>query len=100
MIWLAIGVLAAISYGLKAVGPVLVGDRDLEPRAAALVALLPVPMLAALVVVGTLGGSQSLQVDARLPAVAVAAVCIWRRLPFLVVICAAAATAALLRAVF
>ena len=43
-------------------------------------------MLAALVVVGTLADGQSLQVDARLPAVAVAAVCIWRRLPFLVVI--------------
>jgi hypothetical protein len=37
-------------------------------------------------------------VDARLPAVAVAAVCIARRLPFLLVICAAAATAAAVRA--
>jgi branched-subunit amino acid transport protein len=99
VIWVAIGVLGALSFGLKAVGPVLVGDRALDPRAARLVALLPVPMLAALVVVGTLADGQSLQVDARLPAVGVAAVCIARRLPFLVVICAAAATAAALRAV-
>jgi branched chain amino acid efflux pump len=98
MIWVAIGVLAAISFALKTVGPVLVGDRELDPRAASLVALLPVPMLAALVAVGTLANGHSLQVDARLPAVAVAAVCIWRRLPFLVVNLAAAATAALLRA--
>ncbi len=76
----------------------VVGDRTLNPRAAELVALLPVPMLTALVVVGTLADGHSLEIDARLPAVAVAAVCIARRLPFLVVICAAAATAALLRA--
>jgi branched-subunit amino acid transport protein len=99
MIWVAIGVLAAISLGLKAVGPVVVGDRELDPRTADLVALLPVPMLAALVVVGALADGQSLQVDARLPAVAVAAVCIARRTPFLVVICAAAATAAVVRTV-
>ena len=34
MTWLAIGVLAAISFALKAVGPVIVGDRPLNPRAA------------------------------------------------------------------
>ena len=53
MIWLAIGVLAADSRSQGRSGPVLVGDVELGPRAAALVALLPVPMLAALVVVGT-----------------------------------------------
>jgi len=99
MTWLAIVVLAAISFALKAVGPVILGDRALNPRAAELVALLPVPMLAALIAVGTFADGQSLQVDERLPAVAVAGVCILRRLPFLVVICAAAATAAVLRAV-
>jgi branched-subunit amino acid transport protein len=98
MTWLAIVVLAAISFALKAVGPVILGDRTLNPRAAELVALLPVPMLAALIAVGTFADGQSLQVDERLPAVAVAGVCILRRLPFLVVICAAAATAAALRA--
>ena len=99
MTWLAIGVLAAISFALKAVGPVVVGDRPLDRRAARILELLPVPMLTALVVVGTLGAGQSVHVDARLPAVGVAAVCIARRLPFPVVICAAAATAAALRAV-
>ena len=37
--------------------------------------------------------------DARVPALAVAALLVWRRAPFLVVVLAAAATAALLRAV-
>jgi hypothetical protein len=35
--------------------------------------------------------------DARLPALAVAAVAVWRRAPFLLVVILAAATAALLR---
>jgi hypothetical protein len=39
-----------------------------------------------------------LVLDARTPALAVAAVLVWRRAPFLVVVLAAAATAALLRA--
>jgi hypothetical protein len=38
-------------------------------------------------------------IDARLPALVVAGVLVWRRAPFLVVVLAAAATAALLRAV-
>ena len=47
--------------------------------------LLPVPMLAALIVVRTLGAATA-HVDARLPALAVAARPVWRRAPFLVVI--------------
>ena len=38
-------------------------------------------------------------IDARLPALGVAALLTWRRAPFLVIVLAAAATAALLRAV-
>ena len=45
----------------------------------------------------TLGDGQRLEIDARVPALAVAAVLVWRRAPFLVVVLAAAATAALLR---
>ena len=56
------------------------------------------PLLAALILVQTLDGGQRLVADARLPALAVAAVLVWRRAPFLVVVLAAAATAALLRA--
>ena len=59
--------------------------------------LVAVPLLAALILVQTLGDGQRLVLDARLPALAVAAVLVWRRAPFLVVVLAAAATAALLR---
>ena len=48
--------------------------------------------------VQTLDAAGRLTVDARVPALAVAAVLVWRRAPFLVVVLAAAATAAVLRA--
>ena len=62
-------------------------------------ALLPVALLAALVAVQTLGGDGVLVLDARLAGVLVAGALLAARAPFLVVILAAAATAALLRAV-
>lgn len=61
--------------------------------------LLPVALLAALVVVQTVGADTGLALDARLVGVAVAGGLLALRAPFLVVILAAAATAALLRAV-
>lgn len=99
MSWAALLGLAAAAYAMKAVGPVLIGDRTLNPGIAEMLALLSVPLLAALVVVQTLDGGERLVVDARLPALAVAAVLVWRRAPFLLVVVAAAATAALIRAV-
>lgn len=98
MTWIAIAVLAAGTYALKAVGPLVVGGRELPPRAARLAELLPPALLAALVVVQTLGGNGGLTVDARLAGVTVAGVAVWLRAPFLVVIVLGAATAALLRA--
>jgi hypothetical protein len=61
-------------------------------------ALLTAGMLAALVAVQTLASSDRLSVDARLPALAVAAVALWWRAPFIVVVVLAAVTAAALRA--
>ena len=56
------------------------------------------PLLAALILVQTLGNGHRLVLDARVPALGVAAVLVWRRAPFLLVVLAAAGTAALLRA--
>jgi branched-subunit amino acid transport protein len=96
--WTVLLALCAISYALKAVGPVLAGGRELGPQARRTLDLVPVPLLAALILVQTLGAGHRLTIDARVPALAVAAVLVWRRAPFLVVVLAAAATAALLRA--
>jgi branched-subunit amino acid transport protein len=98
MSWTALLALGAVSYALKAAGPVLAGGRQLGPQVRRPLDLVAVPLLAALILVQTLGDGHRLVVDARVPALAVAAVLVWRRAPFLVVVLAAAGTAALLRA--
>lgn len=99
MSWLALFLLAGGSYALKAVGPMLIGDRELSAELSRLLALVAVPLLAALIVVQTFANGQSLTIDARVPALGVAAVLVWRKAPFLVCVLAAAATAALWRAI-
>jgi branched-subunit amino acid transport protein len=97
--WAALIALGAACYALKALGPLTAGGRrDLRPHAAEALALVAVPLLAALVVVQTFDGGRRLVLDARVPALAVAALLVWRRAPFLVVVLGAAATAAGLRA--
>lgn len=98
MSWAALFALAAGSYALKAFGPMLVGDRELSTEISRLLALVAVPLLAALIAVQTFADGRTLTIDARAPALAVAAVLVWRRAPFLVVVIAAAVTAALWRA--
>ena len=98
MSWAALLGLAGAAYALKAAGPLLAGARELRPGVARLLDLVALPLLAALIAVQTLDGGGRLVADARLPALGVAGVLVWRRAPFLVVVLAAAATAALLRA--
>jgi branched-subunit amino acid transport protein len=99
MSWAVLLALCAVSYVLKAVGPLVAGGRELSPQVRRTLDLVPVPLLAALILVQTVGDGHRLAIDARLPALGVAAVLVWRRAPFLVVVLAAAGTAALLRAV-
>ena len=98
MTWTALIALCAISYALKASGPVLAGGRRLGPGVRQALDLVAVPLLAALILVQTVSDGNRLVLDARVPALAVAAILVWRRAPFLVVVLAAAATAGLLRA--
>jgi len=99
MTWTALLALSAVSYALKASGPVLAGGRRLGPQVRQTLDLVAVPLLAALILVQTVGDGHRLVLDARVPALAVAAILVWRRAPFLVVVLAEAGTAALLRAV-
>ena len=99
MTWTALIALAAAAYRMKAAGPLLVGGRTVPRELAAVLDLLAVPLLAALILVQTFDRGGQLHVDARLPALGVAALLVWRRAPFLVVVLAAAATAAALRAI-
>lgn len=91
--------LAAGTYALKAAGPLLLGRRRLSPRVERITALLPAALLAALVMTSVATSGQRIVLDARLPALLVAAVLLWLRAPFVVVVLGAAVTAALLRAV-
>jgi protein-S-isoprenylcysteine O-methyltransferase Ste14 len=95
--WTAILVASIVCVALKTVG-YLVPPRWLEaPRPMRIADLLTVALLAALVAVQTFGAGQAVVVDARVPAVLVAAGLLLVRAPFLVVVAAAALTAALLR---
>jgi len=82
---------------LKAVGYLLPARWVEAPTPSRIADLLTVALLAALVAVQTLGVGQSIVVDARIPAVLVAVGLLLLRAPFLVVVVAAALTAALLR---
>ena len=97
MSWTPLLALCGVSYALKAVGPVFAGGRRLAPRLRRTLDLVAVPLLAALIGVQTFGSGRAYVLDARAPALAVAAVLVWRRAPFLVVVLAAAAVAALVR---
>ena len=99
MSWAVLLALAAGTYAMKALGPLLLGERRLPPACDAALALVAVPLFAALVLVQTVTTDGTFVLDARLAAMAVTVVAIWLRAPFLVVVLLAAATSALLHAV-
>jgi branched-subunit amino acid transport protein len=100
MTWPAILALAGGVYAMKALGPLAMRGRELPERWRSLTALVAVPMLAALVVIQTATDGSRFVADARLPAVAVAAIAVWRRAPFALTIVLAGATSAVLHIVF
>jgi branched-subunit amino acid transport protein len=96
-VWLAVLVVGAATMAIKAVGPVLLGGRELPPRVGNLVALAAPALLAALVVTQAVGGDRKLVFDARLAGLAAAVVAIRLRAPLVAVMVVAAATTALVR---
>jgi branched chain amino acid efflux pump len=97
--WTAIGALAVGCYALKLVGPLLLTGREPPERLRATVDLLALPLLAALVAVQTFAAGHELVLDARVAGLAAAALLVWRRAPFLLVVLAGAAATAAVRAV-
>lgn len=96
--WLAVLAGAAVVLALKVVGHLLPEHWLAEPRVARTASLVTVALLSALVTVQAVAQGQALVADARLPALAVAALALALRAPFVVVVVLAAATAAVLRA--
>ncbi len=98
MSWVLILVLAAIAYAFKAVGLVVLGERELTGAALRAVRLLPPALLAGLVAVQTFADGRSLVLDARAAGLALAGIGVWRRWPFVVIVVGAAAVTAAVRA--
>jgi branched-subunit amino acid transport protein len=97
-IWLCVLVVGLATIALKATGPVLAAGRELPAGAARVVDLLAPALLAALVATQAFAADEELVIDERAPGVLAAGVAILLRAPLLVVVVAAAATAAGLRA--
>lgn len=99
-IW-QIVILASIAVLLlKLVGYLVPPSFVERPTPARIANLLTVALLSALIAVQTLGAGQGIVIDARVPALIVAAGLFALRVPFIVVVAAAALTAALIRLVF
>ena len=82
MSWTFVLALAVCAYGLKLLGAVIIGQREL---------------LAGLIAKDTFTTGQSYAIDARAAGLAVAVLATWRQLPFVVVIVAGVGTTALIR---
>jgi len=96
----AVAALAVGTYAYRIAGPCLETRVRLGERARELADRAAVVLLTALVAVATLWQAGSASGVARPAGVLVGGLLAWLRAPFLVVVVAAAATAALLRAVF
>jgi hypothetical protein len=97
-LWLVVIIASLGCLALKIAG-YLVPETFLEkPTPSRVASLLTVALLAALVAVQTLGAGTAVVLDARAPAVLVAAGLLALRVPFIIVVIAAAAVAAVLRA--
>lgn len=87
---------AALVFSWKLVGHLL-PLRNQSPTVQKLTDGVTVALLAALVVIQGLTSGGQVVFDARIPALFVSGVLLWLRLPFIVVVLAAAAVAAVIR---
>ena len=97
MSWLIVLLAAAICYALKLAGLSVPARWLTDDRVQHLAAALPVALLAALIGLQTWTSGRHLVLDARTGGLAVAAMAVVLRAPFIVVVTLAAVTAALLR---
>lgn len=94
-------ILASIAVlALKLVGYLVPAKLVERPTVSRVANLLTVALLSALIVVQTIGAGQHIAIDARVPALAVAAGLYALKVPFILVVAAAAIVAALVRAFF
>jgi hypothetical protein len=97
-IWAIVIIASLAGLAVKVSGYLVPSEFMERERPARIAGLLTVALLAALVATQGLASGQAVVVDARVPALLVAGVLFALRVPFIVVIIAAAVTAALIRA--
>ena len=95
----AILLACALAFATKAVGYVIPPRLVEGERTMRVSTLLPAALLAGLIVVQAVADGPALVLDARVGALVVAALLLWRGAGFITVVVAGAATAALLRLV-
>lgn len=99
-VWLTIALLTVITVLIRGAGPIVMGGRELGRRTEGVIELLAPALLAALIVVETVGGSDGgIDPDARIAGVAAGgAVLTYNRNAMLTAVAVAALVTALLRA--
>jgi branched-subunit amino acid transport protein len=95
--WAAVLAVGAGTVLMKAVGPVIVGGRQVPPRLFGLLTMLAPALLAALVVTEGFASGRSLVLDARVAGLAAGALAVAVRAPIWAVVLAGGAATALVR---
>ena len=101
-VWVTIGVLAVVTAGIRATGPLALGGRELHPRLWGVIRLIAPALLSALVVVETLSAPEggALDIDARIFGVGAAGAALAAGASTLPVVALAAVVTAAIRAIF
>ena len=99
-LWLGIVIASVAVYSWKLLGYVVPKTVLDNPKIAKIASMLTIALLAALTGVQMLTSGSAIEFDARIPALAVAAVLLAFRVPFIVMVAVAAGVAALLRFLF
>lgn len=96
-LWIAILLACAATYLTKVTGYAVPARWLQNPRMARVASAITVALLSALTVMNTFAAGTALGIDARLAALAVAALALWMRAPFLLVVLLGAGAAAVAR---
>ena len=96
-LWTALLLACAAAFATKLAGYAVPARWLRSPRMLRAAGALTVALLASLTVMNTLAQGQVVVFDARLAALAVAALALWRQLPFLLVVVLGALAAAVVR---
>lgn len=97
-LWIAIALACAATYLTKWAGYAVPARWLNNPHMARVAGAITVALLSALTVMNTFASGTALMVDARLAALAAAALALWLKLPFLLVVVLGAAAAGAVRA--